>query len=54
MSSAQHDLRNSVIEPKTEVLSENPGRIVVANQVTTHAPDMSADRGKAVGHVAVR
>jgi hypothetical protein len=54
MRSAQHDLRNSVIEPKTEVSFPKIPDVVVANQVTTRAPDMSADRGKAAGHVAVR
>src|SRR3984893_12319470 len=54
MSSAQHDLRNSVIEPKTEVSFPKISDVVVANQVTTRAPDMSADRGEAVDHVAVR
>jgi hypothetical protein len=54
MSSAQHDLRNSVIEPKTEVSFPKIPDVVVASQVTTRAPDMSADRGEAVGPVAVR
>jgi hypothetical protein len=52
--SDQHDLRNSVIDPKTEVSFSKIPDVVVANQVTTRAPDMSADRGEAVDHVAVR